>query len=570
MDEHKDQIGMSFTDSELHLVDQDLKKQVKEKKIVAWKNETLYAALRVTNKSDKVVEHEIVFNQANEDGISPEAFSLFWLKPVKAYTGMPGFADRSRPLPEGDRKEAEEVLFPARKVKVQPDETQAYLLKVVIPITAQQGMSRTTITLQDDQGYPLDDLTFKIDVLDLTLPSIEESKESFPLIIWQNPYALAEYYDVKPFSEEHIKLLGAHMDLYKEAGGETITASIVEDAWNGQTYSKNPIKYPSMVKWTRKTDGTFEYDYTDLDKWLAFTKQKGLGRKTIFYSIAPWHSKIIYYDSEREEMSELPINSDNESYTVIEDFLIDLYDHLKSKKWHQNVFIGVDERGFDKDLIDIVLKNNANGNTRYKLSGAVDNFEESKDIIEHFEDISISFNAIEDDKRPFENLLKDRKEKKLKTFMYSCTRHIPGNFTLSAPGESYWTILKTHALNSDGFLRWAYDSWVEDPLEDTTHNAFEAGDCFLVYPDFKSASEPASRSSIRFEKIREGIQDVKKMKYLTERSPKLSDDITEALTIFNKQYEADEFYLTRAGKQALASDVKAFKEKVAEWSNQTV
>jgi hypothetical protein len=31
-------------------------------------------------------------------------------------------------------------------------------------------------------------------------------------------------------------------------------------------------------------------------------------------------------------------------------------------------------------------------------------------------------------------------------------------------------------MDTAGFLRWAYDAWVADPLNDTTHNAFEAGD----------------------------------------------------------------------------------------------
>mgnify|MGYP001271596685 CR=1 FL=1 len=55
-----------------------------------------------------------------------------------------------------------------------------------------------------------------------------------------------------------------------------------------------------------------------------------------------------------------------------------------------------------------------------------------------------------------------------------------------------------------GFLRWAYDSWGEDPLLDTSYVTWTAGDCFLGYPD--------GRSSIRFERLREGIQDYEKIR----------------------------------------------------------
>ena len=50
---------------------------------------------------------------------------------------------------------------------------------------------------------------------------------------------------------------------------------------------------------------------------------------------------------------------------------------------------------------------------------------------------------------------------------------------------------------------------VENPLEDTTHNAFEAGDCFLVFPDDSEAK--VTKSSTRFEKMAEGVRDVNKL-----------------------------------------------------------
>lgn len=48
-------------------------------------------------------------------------------------------------------------------------------------------------------------------------------------------------------------------------------------------------------------------------------------------------------------------------------------------------------------------------------------------------------------------------------------------------------MMYSYSVGGEGYLRWAYDSWVENPLEDTTHNAFEAGDCFLVFPDDSEA-----------------------------------------------------------------------------------
>jgi hypothetical protein len=63
-------------------------------------------------------------------------------------------------------------------------------------------------------------------------------------------------------------------------------------------------------------------------------------------------------------------------------------------------------------------------------------------------------------------------------------------------------------MGFDGFLRWAYNSWVEDPLKDSRFRTWPAGDTYFVYP--------GPRSSIRFEKLKEGIQDYEKIRIVQE------------------------------------------------------
>ena len=65
------------------------------------------------------------------------------------------------------------------------------------------------------------------------------------------------------------------------------------------------------------------------------------------------------------------------------------------------------------------------------------------------------------------------------------------------------------SVGLDGFLFWAYNSWVKDPLIDSRYIKWPAGDCYIVYPD--------ARSSIRFETLREGIEDAEKIRLLREK-----------------------------------------------------
>jgi hypothetical protein len=67
-----------------------------------------------------------------------------------------------------------------------------------------------------------------------------------------------------------------------------------------------------------------------------------------------------------------------------------------------------------------------------------------------------------------------------------------------------------HAVQAgfDGFLRWAYNNWGEEPLTDTRYRMWGAGDSVLIYPGY--------RSSVRFERLVEGIQDAEKIRILRD------------------------------------------------------
>lgn len=55
-------------------------------------------------------------------------------------------------------------------------------------------------------------------------------------------------------------------------------------------------------------------------------------------------------------------------------------------------------------------------------------------------------------------------------------------------------------------LRWAFNSWVEHPLQDSRFRTWPAGDTYIIYPQ--------GRSSVRYERLVEGIQDYEKIQIL--------------------------------------------------------
>ena len=108
-------------------------------------------------------------------------------------------------------------------------------------------------------------------------------------------------------------------------------------------------------------------------------------------------------------------------------------------------------------------------------------------------------------------------------------------------------------------MRWAYDAWVVDPLNDATHNAFEPGDCFLIYPDLKDAENPVSKSSVRLEKMAQGIRDVNKIKQMVAAIPGLQDDVDAMYAKLTLTANTSRQYLSKANVTKLAQEMSIFK-----------
>ena len=108
-----------------------------------------------------------------------------------------------------------------------------------------------------------------------------------------------------------------------------------------------------------------------------------------------------------------------------------------------------------------------------------------------------------------ENVKAERERKgQISTVYTCCSEAFPNTFTFSDPAEATWTALHAIAGGYDGYLRWAVNSWTADPLRDSGFRTWAAGDTYSIYP--------GPRSSIRFERLVEGIQDCEKIRILRE------------------------------------------------------
>lgn len=392
----------------------------------------------------------------------------------------------------------ETSLRPDRLIKIEEMQVPARTVRPVwitvnIPRDAAPGKYKGSITANCDGKVMT--LPFSLEVSKKVLPEPKDWK--FHLDLWQNPYAVARYFNVPLWSKEHFDCMRPIMEHLASAGQKVITTSIFQHPWNSQT--EDPFE--SMVGKFKGLDGTWRYDYTVFDRWVEFMMSCGITQQIDCYSILPWHLTFEYFDSAlnctvTKKME--PGSKEYEDYLL--PFLTDFAKHLKAKGWFEKTCIAMDER--PKDLLEhayaIVYKAEKN----FKIEGAVNYF--GPEVAERMYDISFLFReALLTPEQLSSHLAKGNKV----TIYTCCNPQRPNTFIDSNPSESAFLGWFVASVGYSGYLRWAYNSWVKDPCVDARFRTWRAGDCYLVYPD---------GTSIRMERLIEGIQDNEKIRILRE------------------------------------------------------
>lgn len=370
---------------------------------------------------------------------------------------------------------------------------QPVWLSIKVPHNAVPGTYKGKVKLKSAEGTLK--LPFSFEVVDMTLP--EPSEWEYHLDLWQNPYSVARYHGVKPWSEEHFRYMEPVMKILAEAGQKVITTTILDKPWNGQTEDA----FGSMVTKTLKSDGTWEYGYEAFDRWVQFMMDLGIDRQISCYSMIPWHLEFDYYDETLGQMCTMKAAPSSKEYkTYWGHFISDFADHLREKGWYEKTVIAMDERPEDQMKAALEVIHSVQPDLKVSLAG---NWHES--LESHLYDYCIAFRQ----DYP-EGILEKRKEEgKISTVYTCCAERYPNTFMASPHAEAVWIPWYVLAKGYDGYLRWSYNSWTADPVADARFRAWPAGDCYIVYPE--------GRSSIRMEKVIEGIQDYEKARILIEK-----------------------------------------------------
>lgn len=380
---------------------------------------------------------------------------------------------------------------------------QPVWMTVSVPSDARPGKYSGKLTVTSSNAKARS-LNVELTVANHVLPPARDW--AFHLDLWQNPYSVARYENVPLWSEAHFKAMRPVMRMLAEAGQKSVTTTIMNRPWNGQTEDA----FGSMVTKIRRIDGTWLYDYTIFDRWVEFMFSLGIDKQINCYSMIPWALEFDYYDQATSSNTTIQATPGSQEYNEYWGaFIADFARHLKAKGWFEKTMIAMDERPLESMQAVLGLIRKVEPAFKISLAG---NYHEP--VIYDIVDFSETFSG----KQEFpESAKAKRKELGLTTTFYTCCAEAhPNMFVISNPDEAAWLGWFAQAEGYDGYLRWAYNSWTLDPLTDARFRTWPAGDCFVVYP--------GGRGSVRFSKLVEGIQDFEKVRILRAQWQKTGNE----------------------------------------------
>lgn len=492
------QLSWGTTDIRYKKLDIPNVKKSSRIQLKAWKNERINAQAVLWTKADLEDATITVSELKNGSSVIPaSAIKTNFVRYVmtdELNKNKKGACSKRPDKTEWDSSLVADVLDIVKIRDIKAYTTQPIWLNIWVPTDARTGKYKGTLTVSG-KNFKAMDLQFEVQVLNRTIPAPQEW--ALHLDFWQNPYAIARYYQVPLWSKEHFDVMRPFMKMLVDIGQRSITTSIMHKPWAGQTEDH----FDSMVFRMKKLDGSWEYDYTVFDKWVEYMMNEiGIKDMISCYTMIPWALSFDYFDQATNRIQFINAKPGEAAYSEYwGTFLKDFSRHLREKGWFEKTAISMDERPMEamREAIKVIKE----ADPEFKITLAGNYHEEIQ--------ADLYYLAIPYGQKYPEKVKAERKQKGQYSCVYTCcSEAFPNIFTFSDPAEATWTPIHALAGGYDGFLRWAIHSWVADPLRDSRFRSWGAGDTYTVYP--------GPRSSIRFERFTEGLQNCEKIRILRE------------------------------------------------------
>ncbi|HFL2581267.1 TPA: DUF4091 domain-containing protein [Clostridioides difficile] len=432
---------------------------------------------------------------------------------------------------------------------------QTFWIEGQVPEDFEENNLDIGIDIFKSFGYEDEEKVCTIDVpvkvRNVVLKPLDESK--FFLDLWQHPSCLARMYKVELWSDIHFEIVDNYLKELASLGEKVATVIVSDYPWAGQScykVYKNPsnLYEYNMVSVSKGLDGKIKCNFESMDRYISIADKYKMAKEIdLFGLLGNWCAgefgnpvegykdpiRVRYFD-EKDKVFKF-INNTND----LKEYIGLVLNHLIECGLWDRVRIIADEPNNPevvKECIEFINSTVSTHQVKYKSATHDQNFlDRAKDEID---DMSINLKLTIQNYKDIESLKKKINDKGgILTWFVCCFPEKPNSFLSSPFVENRIIGWYTYYFGLDGFLRWDYNLWTEDPWKDSSYKfpIWKAGDMFFVYPgkDLKPVR------SVRMENLRFGIQDFELFTMLEKEKGREYIEVELMQELLNKKENAE-------------------------------
>lgn len=399
-------------------------------------------------------------------------------------------------VPDDANVNVSDIVLESDYIECRRGEGQQVMIRVWVGDVT--GEKTIRLNVYRSRGFGGEELVKTYDipltVYDYEVPQPADYR--FHLDLWQHNSNIARKHDVSLWSEEHFDVIEDYVRTLSELGQKSVTVIASEIPWSGQR-GWNVTNYPSdLYEYSMASvqyfDGSFHYDFTKMQRYIDLCFKYGINREIeIFGLINVWVDedrgfgkaaandpdavRVRYYNEETGLFGYMDNNED------IKEYIHQLERYFIVTGQIQYVRVVADEPA-DVEAYRVSLNRLREAAPSFKYKVAINHIEFIEEFGDCISDIvpTINFAAEKAD-----YMTARAKEGKGRTLLYVCCGpDYPNTFLKSEPFEIEAITAFIYKLGLDGFLRWNYTVWPQNPRERLSFRApgWKAGDTNFVYP----------------------------------------------------------------------------------------
>ncbi len=390
-------------------------------------------------------------------------------------------------------------LLEASVVEAEADKILSVFAEMKIPENATAGKYSGRLKIFENYGFSREalvgEINVELEVFSFVFP--ENRENGFHLDLWQHPSNLARQHKVALWSDEHFDILRNYSETLGELGVKSVTVVASEIPWNGQAcqneqrFSANLFEY-SMISVKRDLAGKLSYDFSVMQRYIDLLEECGVDECiSVFGLVNVWDTKeyggnrtapdypdgvhIRVYD-EAEGVYDYLRKAEE-----VDEYIRALEAYFIKTNQIDKVRIAADEpadvEAYRKSLTHIKSVAPA-----FKYKTAINHAEFVEEFGDDIYDFAPYISAMYSE---YDALMNYKKASPDKRFLYyvCCCPEIPNTFLRSELVDGYYIGILAKYAQMDGFLRWSYTCWTDNPNNDDRYGPFPAGDLGLVYPN---------------------------------------------------------------------------------------